>query len=218
MTTPQDEGRAPGRPALHIGLTGGIASGKSTVSAELARRGAVVVDADALAHAVVAPGTPGLAEVREAFGEAAIAADGSLDRAAVAQVVFSDPQARARLDAIIHPRVRAEGQRLLEAAGPEAVVVQDIPLLVETGQADSFDLVLVIEADAEERVQRMVRDRGMTPEDARARMAAQATDAQRRAAADVVIVNDAGVEDLIRATGRFWETYVAPVLGRSVES
>jgi dephospho-CoA kinase len=200
------------RPRLHIGLTGGIASGKSTVAAELADLGAVVVDADALARAVVAPGSEGLALVREAFGPGAVTADGTMDRAAVAAIVFNDADARARLNGIIHPLVRAEGRRLVREAGPDAVVVQDVPLLVETGQAGAYDLVLVVQADTEERVARMVRDRGMTQEAARARIAAQATDEQRRAAADVVIVNDAGVEDLRRATRRFWDEYVVPVL------
>lgn len=200
------------RPRLHIGLTGGIASGKSTVAAELARRGAVVVDADAIARAVVAAGSPGLARVREEFGEQVIGPDGEMDRAAVARLVFSDPEARERLNGIIHPLVRAEGRRLVEQAGPDAVVVQDVPLLVETGQASQYDLVLVILADAEERIARMVRDRGMSEDEARARIDAQATDEQRRAAADVVIVNDAGVEDLVRTTGRFWDAYVEPAL------
>ncbi|WP_246858355.1 dephospho-CoA kinase [Citricoccus sp. SGAir0253] len=200
------------RPRLHIGLTGGIASGKSTVAAELAALGAVVVDSDALARSVVAPGSEGLRLVREAFGPGAVAPDGTMDRAAVASIVFGDPGARERLNGIVHPLVRAEGRRLVREAGPDAVVVQDVPLLVETGQADAYDLVLVVEADPAERVARMVRDRGMTEEAARARMAAQATDAQRRAAADVVLVNDAGLEDLRRATRRFWDEYVVPVL------
>lgn len=200
------------RPRLHIGLTGGIASGKSTVAAELSALGAIVVDADALSRAVVAPGSEGLRSVRESLGPTAIAADGSMDRAAVAKLVFADPEARALLNGIIHPLVRAEGRRLVREAGPDAVVVQDVPLLVESGQAGAYDLVLVVEADPEERVERMVRDRGMTEDDARARIAAQATDEQRRAAADVLIVNDAGLEDLRRTTRRVWERYVAPHL------
>jgi dephospho-CoA kinase len=135
-----------------------------------------------------------------------------MDRAAVAAIVFNDADARERLNGIVHPLVRAEGRRLVREAGPDAVVVQDVPLLVETGQAGAYDLVLVVQADTDERVARMVRDRGMTAEAARARIAAQATDDQRRAAADVVIVNDAGVEDLRRATRRFWDEYVVPVL------
>ena len=153
------------RPRLHIGLTGGIASGKSTVAAELADLGAVVVDSDALARAVVAPGSEGLALVREAFGPASIAADGTMDRAAVAAMVFHDADARERLNGIIHPLVRAEGRRLVREAGPDAVVVQDVPLLVETGQAGAYDLVLVVQADTDERVARMVRDRGWTRSD-----------------------------------------------------
>lgn len=201
------------RPRLHIGLTGGIASGKSTVSAELARLGAVVVDADVLSRAVVATGSDGLAQVKAAFGPEVIEADGSMDRAAVGRLVFADPEARKTLNGIIHPLVRAEGRRLVAEAGPAAVVVQDVPLLTETGQAEAFDLVLVVEADPQERVARMVRDRGMTEADARARMAAQATDAQRRAVADVLIVNDSTLEDLRRATRRVWDEYVEPVLG-----
>ncbi|MFC7402457.1 dephospho-CoA kinase [Citricoccus sp. GCM10030269] len=200
------------RPRLHLGLTGGIASGKSTVADELARLGAVVVDSDVLARAVVAPGTEGLERVREAFGPEVIADDGTMDRAVVAQRVFADPAARQTLNGIIHPLVRSEGRRLVTEAGADAVVVQDVPLLVETGQGESFDLVVVVESDAEERVARMVRDRGMSEKDARARMAAQATDEQRRAVADVVIVNDAGLEDLRRATRRVWDEYVAPAL------
>ncbi|GAA1120526.1 dephospho-CoA kinase [Citricoccus alkalitolerans] len=212
MSDAQEKGTGMVRPRLHIGLTGGIASGKSTVAAELSALGAIVVDADALSRAVVAPGSEGLRRVGEALGPTAIAADGSMDRAAVGKLVFADAEARARLNGIIHPLVRAEGQRLVTEAGPDSVVVQDVPLLVETGQADSYDLVLVVEADPEERVARMVRDRGMTEADARARIAAQATDGQRRAAADVLIVNDAGLEDLRRTTRCFWEQYVAPRL------
>lgn len=200
------------RPRLHLGLTGGIASGKSTVAAELARLGAVVVDADALSRAAVAIGSDGLAQVAAAFGPEVIAADGSMDRAAVGRLVFADPVARETLNGIIHPLVRAEGRRLVAEAGPAAVVVQDVPLLTETGQAEAFDLVLVVEADPRQRVARMVRDRGMTEADARARMAAQATDAQRRAVADVLIVNDSTLEDLRRATRRVWDEYVEPVL------
>lgn len=198
------------KPRLHIGLTGGIASGKSTVAAELASLGAIVVDADALSRVVVEPGSEGLDRVREALGPSAIAPDGTLDRAAVGKLVFADPEARALLNGIVHPLVRAEGRRLVTEAGPDAVVVQDVPLLVETGQAGAYDLVLVVEADPAERVSRMVRDRGMTEDDAHARIAAQATDEQRRAAADVLIVNDAGLEDLRRTTRRVWDEYVVP--------
>jgi dephospho-CoA kinase len=191
-----------------IGLTGGIGSGKSTVSALLAERGAVVVDADLIAREVVEPGTPGLAAVVEAFGTDVLAADGSLDRPALAAVVFADPAARRRLDGIVHPLVRARASELEAAAPPGAVVVHDVPLLVETGRAGRFDLVLVVAADVETRVARLVR-RGLTEDDARARIAAQATDEQRRAVADVVLDNSGTPEQLAAQVDRFWRERVA---------
>jgi dephospho-CoA kinase len=196
---------------LRIGLTGGIGSGKSTVSALLAERGAVVVDADLIAREVVAAGTPGLASVVEAFGEEVLTAEGALNRPALAAVVFSDPAARARLDAIVHPLVRQRTAELVGAAAEDAVVVNDVPLLVETGQAGSYDLVLVVEADVETRVARLVQ-RGLTAEDARARIASQATDEQRRAVADVVLDNSGTPEQLAEQVGRFWAERVEPAL------
>jgi dephospho-CoA kinase len=196
---------------LRIGLTGGIGSGKSVVSQLLVRRGAVLVDADVLAREVVAVGTPGLAAVVEAFGESVLAADGSLDRPALAAVVFADPEARRRLEGIVHPLVRRRAAELIAAAAPDAVVVQDVPLLVETGQAASYDLVLVVEADLETRVARLVQ-RGLTEDDARARIAAQATDEQRRAVADVVLDNSGTLEQLAEQVDRFWAERVAPRL------
>jgi dephospho-CoA kinase len=195
---------------LRIGLTGGIGSGKSTVSALLAARGAVIVDADRIAREVVEPGTPGLARIVEAFGEPVLAADGSLDRAALAAVVFADPEARRQLDGIVHPLVRARAAELAAAAPPGAVVVNDVPLLVETGQASSYDLVLVVEADPATRVSRLVQ-RGLTAEDARSRMAVQASDEQRRAVADVVLDNSGTAEQLAEQVDRFWAERVAPV-------
>ncbi len=159
---------------LRVGLTGGIGSGKSSVSAMLAQHGAVVVDADLLAREVVAPGTPGLAEIVVAFGPDMLTDDGELDRAAMGRRVFGDDEARRRLEAIIHPRVRARAAQIEAAAAPEAVVVHDIPLLVETGQADGFDVVLVVDVSAEVQVDRLVEHRGMTADEARARIAAQA--------------------------------------------
>jgi dephospho-CoA kinase len=188
---------------LRIGLTGGIGSGKSTVSRLLAERGAVIVDADVIAREVVEPETPGLAAVVEAFGPGVLAADGSLDRPALAGVVFADPEARRRLDGIVHPLVRARATELAAAAPPDAVVVHDVPLLVETGQAGSYDLVLVVQADPGTRVARLVQ-RGLSAEDARARMAAQATDEQRRAVADVVLDNSGTPEELAAQVDRFW--------------
>jgi dephospho-CoA kinase len=193
---------------LRIGLTGGIGSGKSTVSALLAERGAVVVDSDLIAREVVEPGTPGLAAVAEQFGAGVLAPDGSLDRPALAAVVFADPEARRRLDGIVHPLVRARAAELEAAAPPGAVVVHDVPLLVETGQAGRFDLVLVVAADVETRVARLV-GRGLTEDDARARIAAQATDEQRRAVADVVLDNSGTREQLAAQVDRFWRERVA---------
>ncbi len=197
---------------LRIGLTGGIGSGKSTVAALLAARGAVVVDADRIAREVVEPGTPGLAAVVGAFGPGVLAEDGSLDRAALAAIVFADPEARARLDGIVHPLVRARAREVIGQAAPDAVVVQDVPLLVETGQAGAHDLVLVVETDLETRVARLLQ-RGLSEDDARARIAAQATDEQRRAVADVVLDNSGGPEALAEQVDRFWAERVLPRSG-----
>ncbi len=197
---------------LRIGLTGGIGSGKSTVARLLAHQGAVLVDADRIAREVVEPGTPGLAAVAEAFGDGVLGPDGSLDRAALAAVVFADPDARRRLDGIVHPLVRHRAAELVAAAPDDAVVVQDVPLLVETGQASSFDLVLVVEADLEARLARLV-DRGLAEDDARARIAAQATDEQRRAVADVVLDNSGTQEELAAQVDRFWAEHVVSRTG-----
>ena len=181
---------------MRVGLTGGVASGKSTVAALLRELGAVVVDSDVLAREVVEPGTPGLAAVVEAFGPDVLTADGTLDRPALGAVVFGDEAARRRLEAILHPLIRARAAEL-EAAAPEGtVVVHDIPLLVETGQADRFDAVLVVDVPVETQVERMVRDRGMSREDALARVAAQADREQRLAAATHVVDNTGTREDL----------------------
>ena len=197
---------------LRIGLTGGIGSGKSTVAGLLAARGARIVDADRIAREVVEPGTPGLEAVVAAFGREVLTPEGALDRPALAAVVFADPEARRRLDGIVHPLVRARATELVAAAPPDAMVVQDVPLLVETGQAGSYDLVLVVEADLDARVRRLV-GRGLSEDDARARIAAQATDAQRRAVADVVLDNSGTVEQLEAQVDRFWTERVAPALG-----
>src|SRR4051794_13606035 len=197
---------------LRIGLTGGIGSGKSTVSALLARRGAVIIDSDRIAREVIEPGTPGLAAVVEAFGPQVLTADGALDRPALAAVVFADPAARRTLDGIVHPLVRARATEVAGAASPDAVVVNDVPLLVETGQAGAYDLVLVVEADPETRVARLVQ-RGLTAEDARARIAAQATDEQRRAVADVVLDNGGSQDELAAQVDRLWRERLAPASG-----
>jgi len=197
---------------LRIGLTGGIGSGKSTVAALLAERGARVVDADRIAREVVQLGTPGLAAVVAEFGDHVLSGDGSLDRPALAAVVFGDPAARARLDCIVHPLVRARAAELVAAAPSDAVVVQDVPLLVETGQAGSYDLVVVVEADLETRVRRL-EGRGLSADDARARMASQASDEERRAVADVVLRNDGDRAALAAQVDRFWAERVQPAHG-----
>ena len=179
-----------------VGLTGGVASGKSTVSAILEELGAVVIDADRLAREVVAPGTEGLRRVVEEFGPDLLTAEGELDRPALGAIVFADEDARKRLEAIVHPLVRLRG-RELEAAVPEgALVVHDIPLLAETGQGDAFDAVIVVDAPVETQVERMTSLRGWSAEEARARVAAQASREQRRAVASYVIENTGTLEDL----------------------
>ena len=198
------------RPRVHVGLTGGIAAGKSAVARVLQERGALLVDSDALARLVLEKGTDGLAAVQDEFGDRVVTADGELDRVEMARIVFGDEGARQRLNRIVHPRIRAAARRIVAEAGPDAVVVQDVPLLVETGQADAFDLVVVVEAPLEERLRRMVEDRGMSRADAEARIAAQATDEQRRAVADVVIVNDADLERLASVANQVWDRFLAP--------
>lgn len=181
---------------MRVGLTGGVASGKSTVSEMLRDLGAVVIDADRLAREVVAPETEGLTEVVAAFGPKVLTEDGQLDRPAMGAIVFGDEDARRRLEAIIHPRVRARGAELEAEAGRTAVVVHDIPLLAETGQGASFDAVIVVDVPVEVQVARMVEMRGMTREEAESRVNAQATREQRRAIATYVIENTGTVEDL----------------------
>jgi dephospho-CoA kinase len=194
---------------MRIGLTGGIGSGKSTAARRFAELGALVIDADAVAREVVEPGTEGLAAVVAEFGPQVLDGD-RLDRPALAKVVFADDTARERLNGILHPRIRARVAERIAAAPAGTVVVQDVPLLVETGQAGDYDLVVVVEAPAELRVQRLGRDRGMPAEQVRARMAAQASDEQRRAAADVVLVNDAGPDELRAQVDALWTERIRP--------
>jgi dephospho-CoA kinase len=190
---------------VRIGLTGGIGSGKSTVSRMLRELGAIVIDSDLLARQVVEPGTEGLAQVVEAFGPDVLTPEGAMDRAKVGAIVFADPQQRARLEAIVWPLVRKASQALAAAAGPDDVVVHDIPLLVETDQQSGFDAVLVVDVPVETQVERVVRDRGLAEEEARARIAAQATREQRLAAATHVIDNTGSIEDLRRRVAEVFE-------------
>jgi dephospho-CoA kinase len=196
-----------------VGLTGGIGAGKSAVADRLAEHGAVVIDADRLARAAVAPGTDGLAEVVAVFGDGVLTADGALDRHALASRVFGDDGARRRLEEIIHPRVRARTAELVAAAPADAVVVNDVPLLVEAGLARAYEVVVVVLADDETRIGRLVADRGMTRDQALARIRAQATDVQRRAVADVVIVNDGTREALRRRVDEVWHDRLSPTSG-----
>jgi dephospho-CoA kinase len=194
---------------VRVGLTGGVASGKSAVSAMLRELGALVIDADALAREVVAPGTPGLEAVVAAFGREVLAYDGSLDRARLGAVVFGDPVSRAALEGIIHPLVRARAAELEAAAPADVLVVHDIPLLVETGQADAFDAVVVVDVPEEVQVERAVRSRGWSEEEARARIEAQASRAERLAAATHVLDNSGTFEDLRRRVAEVFAELVA---------
>ncbi|KFF60711.1 dephospho-CoA kinase [Cryobacterium sp. MLB-32] len=199
-----------------IALTGGIASGKSTVAAHLAERGAVHIDADQLAREIVEPGTPALAAIAAEFGESVLAPDGSLDRAALGTIIFSDSERRERLNAITHPQVWSRTRQLIDEAGasdPRAIVVYDVPLLAEAA-ADrrlAFDLIVVVHADAETRITRMITQRGLTAVEAAARIGAQASDAERLAIADVVIDNSGTVEQTHLQADAVWERAVSAV-------
>ncbi|MFJ4836700.1 dephospho-CoA kinase [Streptomyces sp. NPDC088746] len=194
---------------LKVGLTGGIGAGKSEVSRLLARYGAVLIDADRIAREVVEPGTPGLTAVVEAFGPGILGADGALHRPALGSIVFADPARLATLNAIVHPLVGARSAELERAAGPGAVVVHDVPLLTENGLAPVYDLVVVVDAAPGTQLDRLVRLRGMTESDARARMAAQATREERLAVADIVVDNDGPLDDLEPQVRGVWSELTA---------
>ncbi len=195
---------------LRVGLTGGIGAGKSTVAAELSALGAVVVDADQIARDVVEPGTDGLAEVVEAFGVDVLDDDGRLDRPALGRVVFADDDARSRLNGILHPRIGARTAELIAGAPDDAVVVHDVPLLVENGMGAAFALVVVVDAPEDVRVARLGETRGMSSDDARARIRAQATEEDRRAAADVWIDNVGDVDAVHEAVRELWSERLVP--------
>jgi dephospho-CoA kinase len=192
---------------LRVGLSGGIGSGKSTVARALARRGAIVIDADAIAREVVEPGQPGLAAVVERFGPEVLDADGRLDRPKLAALVFDDATARADLNAIVHPRVAVETARRMAAASSDAIVVIDVPLLVEAARS-GYDVVVIVEAPEAVRLERLIT-RGMSPDDARRRMAAQASDADRRKVADVILDNAGSEDDLERQIDALWAQLTA---------
>lgn len=198
-----------------MGLTGGIGSGKSQVSGMLSRRGAIIVDADQVARQIVEPGQPALAEIAESFGAEVLNGDGTLNRGALAEIVFTDEARLSRLNEITHPRIAERTALLIDSAPPGSVVVYDMPLLVENGLAQGWDLVVVVDAPDEVRVSRLVDQRGMDPDDARARMAAQADREQRNAAADVVLDNSGSLADLKVQVEGLWEGLRLAALTRS---
>jgi len=187
-----------------VGLTGGIGAGKSEVSARLAARGAVIIDADKIAREVVEPGTPGLAAVVAEFGEQVLLPDGSLDRERLGSIVFADADRRAALNAIVHPLVGERMNELVEAAPQDAVVVYDVPLLTENNLAGLYDMVVVVDVPVETQLARLTGARGMSEEDARARIAAQATREERLKIADYVIDNSGTLEELDAAVDALW--------------
>jgi dephospho-CoA kinase len=187
------------------GLTGGIGSGKSTVSALLSSYGAVIIDSDRIAREVVEPGTPGLAAVVAAFGPGILLPDGALDRPALGSIVFADPDRLRALNAIVHPLVRDRSAQLEAAAGPDVLVIHDVPLLAENGLAPLYDSVIVVDASPETQLDRLVRLRGMSEDEARARMAAQASRQDRLAIADFVIDNDGPLDALEPQVRKAWE-------------
>ena len=194
---------------LRVGLTGGIGSGKSEVSRRLAEHGAVLIDADVAARQVVVPGSPGLARIAEAFGQEVLLPDGSLNRERLGEIVFADPAQRTRLNEIVHPLVRewmAEAERAAVRAArpPGPVVVHDVPLLAESRGKEGFDVVIVVDVPPEVQAERLIRLRGMAPEQARARMAAQASREQRLAVADIVIDNSGSLDDMDRRVADVW--------------
>src|SRR5271165_391092 len=195
---------------LRIGLTGGIGAGKSTVSETFAECGGVVVDGDVISREVVAPGTEGLAALVDAFGDDILLPDGALNRPALAAKAFTSDETRATLNSIVHPLVGKRRAELIAAVPEDSVVVEDIPLLVESGMAPLFPLVVVVSADAELRVARLVGQRGMAEDDARARIAAQATDEQRRAVADVWLDNSGTPEALTKRAREVWDDRITP--------
>jgi dephospho-CoA kinase len=195
---------------LRIGLTGGIGAGKSTVSATFAECGGIIIDGDVIAREVVEPGTEGLAQLVQAFGEDILLSDGALNRPALAAKAFVDDEKRAKLNSIVHPLVGKRRLEIIEAVSDDAVVVEDIPLLVETGMAPSFPLVVVVTADPETRVQRLI-NRGMDEADARARIKAQAPEDQRRAIADVLLDNSGSQDELVEQARDLWYNRVLPL-------
>jgi dephospho-CoA kinase len=189
---------------LRVGLTGGIGSGKSEVSRRLAARGAVLIDADQIAREVVEPGTSGLAEIVGEFGPGVLLPDGGLNRPRLGEIIFGDPERRAQLNAIVHPRVRTRSQELEDAAEPDAIVVQDVPLLTENNLVSLFDLVIVVDVPPRIQLDRLVKNRDMSKDQAKSRIEAQASRADRLAIASIVIDNSGSLAELDRQVGDLW--------------
>ncbi len=188
-----------------VGLTGGVGAGKSTVSQMLADHGAVIVDADAIARAVVEPGTPGFQEVLDAFGDEVLYYDGMLDRKALAALVFRDPVARAKLESIIHPLVRQQSDLMTALADDDAIVVHDVPLLAETGRTEAYDVIVVVDAPEDVRIARLLHSKGWDVAAAKDRIAAQSSSAQRLAIADEVVENTGDIAQLQIHVDALWE-------------
>lgn len=189
---------------MRVGLTGGIGAGKSEVSGRLAAAGAVVLDADAVAREVAEPGTPGLAEIVAAFGSGVLGPDGALDRGKLGRLVFADAGLLGKLNAIVHPLVAERMRELEQQAPPGSVVVHDVPLIAENGLAGSYDLVVVVDVPVQTQAERLTRQRGMSPDEARARIAAQASRAARLAVADLVVDNSGSLADLDQRVAELW--------------
>lgn len=207
MPTPDNSEPANSRhTALHVGLTGNIASGKSTVARLLAELGATVIDADVLARHAVLPGTPGLQEIRERFGQRVIHGDGTLDRNELRRIVFQDPVAREALNQIVHPAVRVLRDQELAAARArgDRIIVSDIPLLFETGLEHSVDTVIFVDAPDENRLRRLIENRALPEADARAMMSAQWPAAEKRARSQFVVSNDGSVDQLTNRVSDLW--------------
>jgi dephospho-CoA kinase len=189
---------------LRVGLTGGIGAGKSEVSRRLAAQGAIIIDADMIAREVVAPGTSGLAEIVAAFGPGILGAEGALDRTALGDVVFADKEKLATLNGIVHPRVGERMRELEDSAGPAAIIVHDVPLIAENDLAANYDLVIVVDVPPRLQIDRLIRLRGMTREQAQSRMAAQAARERRLSIADIVVDNSSSLAELDRQVGDLW--------------
>ena len=194
--------------AFVIGLTGGIGSGKSLAAQFFSQLGALVIDADQLARSVIERGSEGFDEVLLRFGDTVLK-NGDIDRVALGQIVFENPQAKKDLEEIIHPRIRAEFEEAVASLNSGQIMVYEIPLLVETKAADRFDFVITVESDPEVRKQRL-RARGMFHSDIEKRMASQATEEERRAVADCVLTNDGTEDDLLRQVENIWESTILP--------